>query len=77
LLQFSLVRAIRYLNPSTVAVDQAFTVTWLDPPQESTQFGVGIPHGGSDDIKLDDLVMIDPAGHDMGTLELAAPSTTG
>ncbi|KAK7462147.1 hypothetical protein VKT23_007750 [Stygiomarasmius scandens] len=78
LLRFSLVRAIHYLNPSTVTVDQAFTVTWFDPPATATEFGIGIPNDDfSSSVNLDNLTPIKPAGQRSGTLTLSAPSTTG
>ncbi|KAK7462152.1 hypothetical protein VKT23_007754 [Stygiomarasmius scandens] len=79
ILHSPLVRAIHYLNPSTVIVGQAFTVTWLDPPGNPQQFGIGIPggDGSSEDVDLENLTKVEPGNQKSGIITLVAPSTTG
>ena len=76
-IQSSLVRAIRYSTPSVVTVGQPFTVTWFEPPQSLTQFGIGVVTGADSEIEQEDLTAINPGGDESGTIILTAPDSPG
>ncbi|THV01118.1 hypothetical protein K435DRAFT_963664 [Dendrothele bispora CBS 962.96] len=54
------VRALQLITPPTATVGQTVTVTWVvDQSDSLTQFGIGIPFGGDEDINRDEIQTVD------------------